>query len=147
MVERIAQHFQHHEDEEDRHRRRGNRFVLPMPVWMVFIRRPLGRPNADKTDEVRCRIGERVKPIRQDADRAAPISECDFGQGEAEVQEEDADENTVYRRVPVAADLLGVILQNVSDSTAYFSRTVTGPRTRIDACSHATAGRPVAMAS
>jgi hypothetical protein len=60
---------------------------------MVLVRRPLGRLDANQPDNVRRRVGERVEAVGQDADGAAGVAEGNLGDGDAQVEEEDSQQD------------------------------------------------------
>jgi hypothetical protein len=93
MVERVPQHLDEQEQQKDRDGSGRDRFVLPMAVGMIDVRRLAGRMDADEADDVRRAVGERVEAVGQDADRAAGIAERDLRSRDGEVEEENADEN------------------------------------------------------
>ena len=64
-----------------------------MAVRMVGVRRaPRGR-HADERDDVRGRVGQGVEAVGEDRDRAGRVAERDLGDGDGEVEEEDAPED------------------------------------------------------
>ena len=93
MVEGVAQNFEDEQEQKNRDRRRGDGLVLSVTVRMVLVRRPLGRPNPDEADDVGAGVGEGVKAVREDADRAAGIAEQDLGDRDDEIQKQDARED------------------------------------------------------
>jgi predicted DNA-binding protein (UPF0278 family) len=60
---------------------------------MILVWRARRSTDTHEADAVRRRVGERVKPVRQDADRAARIAERNLREGDAEIQDENADQD------------------------------------------------------
>ena len=93
MVEGVAKDFEDQQEQEDRDRRRRDGLVLSVTIRMVLVRRPLGRPNPDEADDVGAGVGEGVKAVGEDADRAAGVAEQDLGYCDDEIQKQDARED------------------------------------------------------
>jgi hypothetical protein len=65
---------------------------------MILVRWPPRRLDADEPDDIRRGIGQRVKPVGQDADGAACVAVCDLRDGDREVEEENLQENAADGR-------------------------------------------------
>ena len=66
---------------------------LRWPYGWFCVRRPLRDRDADERDDVGRRVGERVKAVGQDRDRAGGIAEGDLDDGDGEVEDENAVED------------------------------------------------------
>ena len=60
---------------------------------MILVRRPFRGADADEPDDVRGRVGQRMKPVGQNADRAARIAEQNLRRRDEEIQEKHSDED------------------------------------------------------
>ena len=101
VIERVAEHLEHDQCEKADHTDSGHRFVLPVTVGMIVVRRAPGREDSDESDDIGSRVGERVKPVGQNADGAAGIPKRNLGQGDDQIQQEDARQNTRDTGVPL----------------------------------------------
>ena len=81
---------------------RGHRLVLAMTVRMVLVRRPSRDGDADERDDVRRRVGQRMKAVREDRDGPGRVSEDDLDERDREVEDEDAVEDADDLRVTVS---------------------------------------------
>ncbi len=104
VIKGVAQDLEHHEQQEDRDGSRGNRFVLAMPVWVVVVGWAAGGADADQTDDIGRRVGQRMKAVRENADGAARVAERNLGERDAEVEEEDAEQDGSDGGVAIGRD-------------------------------------------
>ena len=88
VIERVAQHLDDDEEQEQRDGGGGDRLVLPMAVRMILVRRPPRGADADEPDDVRRRVGQRVKAVGENADGAGRVAERDLGERHDEIQRE-----------------------------------------------------------
>src|SRR5688572_3514850 len=72
-----------------------------MAVRMVSIRRTLRRRDADERDDVGCGVGERVKAVGEDRDRARRVAKRDLGDRDGQIEEENAPEDARDLRVAI----------------------------------------------
>ena len=66
---------------------------------MIDVGRLARGTQADDAHDVRRRIGERVKAVGDDADRAGGVAQYQLRPGDGQVEEEDAKENAADRVV------------------------------------------------
>ncbi len=89
VVERVAQDLEDDEQQDEGDAGGRDGLVLAMAVRMILVRRPLRRAHADEADEIGGGVGQRVKAVGKNADRAARVAERDLRDGDGEVEEED----------------------------------------------------------
>ena len=78
-AERALQDLDHHQEQEHEDAGGGERLVLAMAVGVVFVRRLARRAHGDDGHDVRRAVGQRVKAVRNDADRAGRVAERQLG--------------------------------------------------------------------
>ena len=64
-----------------------------MAVRVILVGWLAGDTHPNERRDVGERIGQRVEPVRDDADRAGDVAEHELGGGDSEVEKEDFDEN------------------------------------------------------
>ena len=69
------------------------RLELAVAVRMICVGRLLREPQPHERDDVRRAVGQRMKPVGENADGSAELAEDDLRQRDGEVQEKNADEN------------------------------------------------------
>ena len=75
-----------------------------MAVRMIGVGRLPRSANAHETHQIRRRVGEGMKSVGENADRAARVTEHNLGDGGREIQDEDPHENAGDGSVPVRAE-------------------------------------------
>ena len=91
---RRPQHLDEHEQQEQQDRDRRHRLELAMAVGMVRVGRLARDAHADQRDDVRGAVGEGMKAVGEDADRAGQQAQRDLGDRDDEVENEDAARRT-----------------------------------------------------
>ena len=104
MRERVPRDLLDDEHEHDDDGGGRERFVFPVPVRVIEVGRLAGSAYADERNDVRRRVGERVKAVGDDTDSGGRVSEDQFCEANSEIGAENGDENP--------ADLSVAILQN-----------------------------------
>ncbi len=99
-VHRCPDHLDDDDEQQAEDAGRGERLELAMAVRMRPVGRPLRNPHGDEREDVGPRIGERVKAVGEDADRAGPETEPDLGAGDDQIENQDVRART---RVMLAA--------------------------------------------
>ena len=59
------------DEEKERDAGRGERLELAVAVRMIRVGRLAREPQADERHDIRGGVGQRMEPVRQDADRSA----------------------------------------------------------------------------
>ena len=104
MIEGVAQHLDHDEQQEHRDGGGRHRLVLAVPVGMILVGRPARGAHADEADDVRRRVGQRMEAVGEDADGAAGVAEGDLRDRDGQIQDQHAHEDA-RRRIAEAVGL------------------------------------------
>jgi hypothetical protein len=92
-AECALQNLDYHQEQEHEDAGGGERLVLAMAVGMVVVGWLTRRAHGDDGHDVRRAVGQGVKAVRNDADRAGRVTERQLGDGDREVERENAYED------------------------------------------------------